>query len=75
MLTDDICRKRPAAASHATLDSDFKRFMVRNTEPRNFIISSIHFFPPKEYFHNASTACSLSSGSLSNPSILINKPT
>jgi hypothetical protein len=35
----------------------------------------MHFFPPSEYCHSATIACSLSRGSLSSPSIRTNKAT
>lgn len=37
-LIDDIDRKRPAAASHAALDSDLRRLTVRFMQPLNCMI-------------------------------------
>ena len=71
----DTDLRRPAAASHVELDSDLSRFMVRLIQPGNCMMASTYFFPPSEYFHSATIACSLSSGSLSSPSIRTNRET
>ena len=74
-LTEEIDRKRPAAASQGELDFDLRRFTVRFMQPGNCMIASIHFFPPSEYFQRATIACSLSRSSWSSPSIRTNKAT
>jgi hypothetical protein len=47
-FTEVILRKRPAAASQARADSDFRRLMMRLMQPGNCMISSMHFCPPRE---------------------------